>query len=84
MIPGPRKRSRRPVAGDVVVTTVARHYHVGRVQMIGTVLSAIAVMNRREDALQQASDAATGHPRVFIYGNAGSRDCVEIAGATPR
>ena len=83
MIPVLRRRARRPAAGDVVVTKVARHYHVGRVQTIGRVLSAITVVNRLDEAIAHATYAATGRERVFLSDNAGSRDCVEIDRVTP-
>lgn len=82
MIPRSRRLCRRPVAGDVVVTKVARHYHVGRVQTVGTVLLALAVANRRDDALAQASEAATCRQRIFLFEDPDTRTCIEI-GANP-
>jgi hypothetical protein len=64
-----------------VVTTVAHHYHIGRVHPDGDAIMAIAVENRRDDALAQASGAVTGYQGVFMDGHAGSRDCIEIDGA---
>jgi hypothetical protein len=67
----------------VLVTMVARHYHIGRAQLVGDVLTAIGVTNRRAEALALAAEAATGRQRVFLFERAGSRHCVEIAGAKP-
>jgi hypothetical protein len=78
MIPLPRKNARRLAAGDVVVTKVARHYHIGRVQAAGTVLAALSVENRRDDALALACESVTGHQRVYLNISAGSRQHVEI------
>lgn len=76
MLPG--RPSNRPVAGDIVVTKVARHYHVGRVQPVGTVLLSIAVANRQDEAIAVACVAVTGRQRAFLSENPGSPRCIEI------
>ena len=78
IIPILKRPARRPAAGDVVVIKVARHYHVGRVQTVGTVLAAIEVSNHRDEAITAASMAVTGSQRVFLSEHAGSLHCVEI------
>ena len=65
MMPLQRRATRRPATGDVVVTTVAHHYNIGRVQADGDAITAITVDNCRADALTHASDAATGLQRVL-------------------
>ena len=77
----PARPSKRQIAGDIVVTTVARHYHVGRVQPVGTVLLSIAVTNRQDDALAQASEAATCRQRIFLFENSVTRTSIEFDGA---
>ena len=67
-----------------MVTRVARHYHISRVRAKRTVLSAIAVTNSRDDALEKAFEAAaTGRRRVFMYEHAGTRHCLELDRAKP-
>ena len=55
---------RQPIAGDVVVTKIAEHYHVGRVQVAGTPLIAIQQMNSVSDALTLACQLVTGSPSL--------------------
>jgi hypothetical protein len=74
----PKRTFRPPAPGDVVVTPVARHYHVGRVQTGTTVVSSITVANHLADAIAHATTAATGRQRLFLFEHAGSLDCVEI------
>jgi hypothetical protein len=61
-----------------VVTTVAHHYNIGRVQTAGAVLSAIAVADRLDEAIAQATNAVTGQQRVLQYEHAGTHNRVEI------
>jgi hypothetical protein len=67
-----------PAAGDLVVTRVAGHYHVGRKQAEGQPIASIAVTNRYDDAIAIACQLAAGQQRVFLYGKGGSSDGVEI------
>jgi hypothetical protein len=69
---------RQPIAGDIVVMKVARHYHVSRVQADGEPFAALAVKNRLVDALDLACRSATGGERVFLYDQAGSPDGAEF------
>jgi hypothetical protein len=70
--------SKWPLAGDVVVIKVARHYHVSRVEGDSTVLSAIGVENRQDEALDLAHRFVMGDQRVFLFEDANSLTCVEI------
>ena len=68
----------RPVAGDIVVTKVVDHYHVGRVSTDENVITAIGVRNDRAEALALACELVTGRERVIMYYQAGSLARIEI------
>ena len=79
MISHSRRASRQPETGDIVVTTVAHHYNIGREEADGErPIVAIAVKDRLADALALARRVITGRQRVFLFDDAGSRHCVEI------
>ena len=67
-----------PAAGDLVVTRVAAHYHVGRKQAEGRPHASIAVTNRYDEAIAVACQLVSGQQRVFLYAKGGSSDGVEI------
>ena len=70
--------ARKPAAGDVVVTKVVDHYHIGRLQADLDSITAIAVANSRTEALAIACESAMVRQRVFLYDKSGTRDVVEI------
>jgi hypothetical protein len=72
----------RPVAGDVVVTKVANHYHVGRVEAEGKPLASIQAMDRFADALALACRLVSGSQHVFLYDRGDRPHYVEIDCAT--
>ena len=75
---------RPPAAGDIVVTKVANHYHVGRVQPAGKPLATIApAMDRRSDALALACGLVTGSQRVFLYAHSDQRARVDTDCTNP-
>jgi hypothetical protein len=74
----------KPAAGDIVVTKVSRHYHIGRVEADGEMIAAIEVINDRAEAIARACRLIAGQQRVFLYPDAGSPDRVQIYCATPR
>lgn len=75
---------RHPVAGDIVVTKVANHYHVGRAQAEGTPSVSIQQMDRLGDALTLACQLITGSARrVFLYDRGDRLHYVEIDCAKP-
>ena len=78
MTPFPHKPSRPPAAGDIVVTKVVEHYHIGRLQHDRASIAAITVIDRRGDALVIACQVATGSQRVFLYDRAGTKERKEI------
>ena len=74
----------QPSAGDVVVTRVAGHYHVGRVQEDWEPYAKIASISSRVDALDLACRSINGGQRVFLYGRAGTLNFIEFDCAKPR
>ena len=73
-----------PVAGDIVVTKVAAHYHVARAEAEGHPWSSIQLTTRLGDALTLACRLAIGSPRrVFIYARRDRYQYVEIDCAKP-
>lgn len=74
---------RQPIAGDVVVTKIANHYHVSRVQAEGKPWASIKEMDRVADALTFACGLITGSQRVFLYARSGLLHRVEIDCAKP-
>lgn len=71
---------RYPTAGDIVVTKVGAHYHVGRVQSeegkpLATISPAVAT---RTHALALACRLVTGSQGVFLDALGSQRQCVEI------
>ena len=62
-----RRGSNAPAGGDVAVTSVAGHYHIGRVQANVDALMWIALADSRSDALELACRTAVGQSaRVFV------------------
>ena len=78
-----RTPGRHPAEGDVVVTKVANHYHVGRVQAEGKPWASIEATDRLADALALACGLTTGSQRVFLYARSGLLHRVEIDCAKP-
>ena len=72
---------RQPVAEDIVVMEVARHFRVSRVRKDTHLLAVIELTNGRA-ALALARHLVTGRQRVFVYDDAGSANCIEIDWAT--
>jgi hypothetical protein len=65
--------------GDVVVTRVARHFALGRVNADLTTQTPIDTQNHRADALRSACVLAGDHRRIFLYELAGpSARCIRI------
>jgi hypothetical protein len=78
------EQGRHPVTGDVVVTKVAEHYHVGRVQAEGTPSVSIQQVDRLGDALTLACQLVTGsRRRVFLNDRVDRLHYVEIDCAKP-
>ena len=75
--------TRHPGAGDIVVTKVAEHYHVGRVQAEGTPSVPIQAMNRIGAVLTLACELISGSQRVFLYDHGGLLHHSEIDCAKP-
>jgi O-acetyl-ADP-ribose deacetylase (regulator of RNase III) len=73
-----QQASADPATGDVVVTKVGTHYHIGRVQGVGQPFETIAVRDDRNDALALACRAVTARHRVFLYGQAGGTNRQQI------
>ena len=79
---GPRQ-ARHPTAGDIVVTKVANHYHVGRVEAEGKPWTSIQTMDRLADALTLACRLVSGSQHVFLYDRGDRLHYVEIDCAKP-
>jgi hypothetical protein len=73
-----RRRIRTPEFGDIVVIRVARHYNIGREAARPEPITAIAVKNCLDDALEIAHRFVTGCQRVFLYDHPDSAEHVEI------
>jgi hypothetical protein len=56
---------------DIVVTRVARHFAVGRVNADLTAPTPVDTQNHRTDALRSACVLAGDHRRIFLYELAG-------------
>jgi len=78
-----RTPRRHPTAGDIVVTKVANHYHVGRVEAEGKPWASIEAMDRLADAMTLACRLIAGSERVFLYARSGLLHRVEIDCAKP-
>jgi hypothetical protein len=71
--------------GDIVVTRVARHYALGRVNAYRYTQTPIETQNLRADALSSACVLAGGKHQVFLYDIAGPAgagvrvDCAQIS-----
>jgi hypothetical protein len=76
-------KSRQPADGDIVVTKVASHFHVGRVQAEGKPWTSIEVMNSQSDALTVACRLIRATQRVFLYDRGDRLHYVEIDCANP-
>ena len=72
--------NRKHVAGDIVVTKVSRHFHIGRAHAEVDSVVWIAERNRRADALTFTftCQLVVGSQRVFLYGDAATFDHIEI------
>jgi hypothetical protein len=72
--------------GDIVVTRVARHYALGRLNADRRTQTPLETQGNRAEALRRACELAGADHQVFIYELAGPRsrririDCTE----TPR
>jgi hypothetical protein len=64
--------------GDIVVTRVARHYALGRVQSDRSTQTPVEAQERRSDALGRACVLAGADHQVFLYDNAGNSACILI------
>jgi hypothetical protein len=65
--------------GDIIVTRVARHYALGRVNVDHRTQTPLATENDRVDALRRACILAGAAHRTFLYDLAGSSGlCLEI------
>jgi hypothetical protein len=76
-----RDPSTRPptrLEGDIVVTRVARHYAIGRVNADRLTQTPIETQNSRADALSRACALAGADHQVFLYERAEPSDCVHI------
>jgi hypothetical protein len=69
---------RKMVAGDIVVTRVAHHYALGRLNADLRTQTPIETYDQRTDALRQACVLAGADRRVFLYELAGPGDYVQI------
>jgi hypothetical protein len=71
--------------GDIVVTRVARHFAIGRVNADNQTQTPIETQNFRSDALGRACRLAGPDHQVFLYDLAGSAargvpvDCTKIS-----
>jgi hypothetical protein len=75
--------------GDVIVTAVAHHYSIGRIQADRHTQEHLGSEKNRALALTRACQFATGFHRVFLYHSAGESkftpfDCQEIRSITGR
>jgi hypothetical protein len=69
---------RKMVAGDIVVTRVARHYALGRLNADLRTQTPIEAYDHRTEALRRACALAGEDRRVFLYELAGHGDYVQI------
>jgi hypothetical protein len=84
----PPLEDRRIREGDIVVTTVAHHYAIGRMTADGKTQKSLAIQSTLEEALEQACVLAGTTHRVFLYGRAGKNDyrlvnCAERSRSRP-
>ena len=59
--------ARQPAAGDIVVTKVANHYHVGRVEDEGQPWASCPDPGLSRHALTLACQLASGSEQVFLF-----------------
>ena len=74
---------RQPVDGDIVVTKVADHYQMARVQADGRPWASIQALDRLADALSLACRLISGSQRVFLFTHDGllhriAIDCAHV------
>jgi hypothetical protein len=62
--------------GDIVVTAVARHYALSRIQGEGETHEYLGVATNRGAALEQACAVAGAKHRVFLFPSAGTSEHV--------
>jgi hypothetical protein len=74
----PHADLREMVVGDIVVTRVARHYALGRLNADLRTQTPIETHDHRTDALRRACVLAGADRRVFLYELAGPGDYVQI------
>ena len=74
----PHADLRKMVAGDIVVTRVAHHYALGRLNADLRSQTPIGAYDDRTDALRRACVLAGADRRVFLYELAGPGDYVQI------
>jgi len=70
--------------GDIVVTSVAGHYAIGRVTADGHTQESLGSSANRTEALSRACRLAGANHRVFLYPKSGTLDhfqfdCAEIS-----
>ena len=66
------------VAGDIIVSRVAHHYALGRLNADLRTQTPMEAQDHRSDALRRACVLAGTDRRVFLYELAGPGDCVHI------
>ena len=79
----PPIKARHPATGDVVVTKVANHYHVGRVEAEGKPWVSIETTDRFADALTLACRLVSAAQHVVLYDRGDRLHYVEIDCAKP-
>ena len=70
------RRAPNMMEGDIVVTRVARHYALGRVNGDRPTQTPVETQNSRSDALGRACALARADHRVFLYEKAASSTCL--------
>jgi hypothetical protein len=76
-------RSRRMFEGDIVVTRVARHYSLGRVNADRRTQTPVKAQEDRSDALSRACVLAGAAHGVFLHELAGPGTCIQVARSRP-
>ena len=79
----PPLKARQPTAGDIVVTKVANHYHVGRVEADGRPRASIRTLDRLADALTLACRLVAASEHVFLFDRGDRLHSVAIDCAKP-
>jgi hypothetical protein len=74
----PVTRAPRMRAGDIVVTRVAHHYSLGRVNADGDTETPVDVASHRPDALVRACLLAGTAHEVFLRDDAGSCAAIPV------